>query len=132
MKPKSLVALRRIEDHMIYSEESFEMIKVSNKMIQSVKEAHFHYQPELAKERPGKEDTQKSFNRKIFTAKIKAVLLATKAEKLLNFEYLKKANQKRRIADDNQRKIKEVEDIEVDLLKKCLNAYLLIFLFISI
>ena len=50
---------------------------------------------------------------------IDADLLATKAEKPMNFEFLKQANQKRRIADDKQRKIKEMEDIEANLLKKC-------------
>ena len=84
--------------------------------------------------------------RKIVTAEIKAVkekrfklaneisvlsvgadLLATKVEKLLNFEFFKQANQKRRITDDKQRKIGrywrtlediELEDIEANLLKK--------------
>ena len=58
LKPKSLVALRRIEDHR-YSEQSHKTIKVSNKMIQSVKEAHFCCQCELAKQRAEKEDRQK-------------------------------------------------------------------------
>ena len=48
MKPKSLVALRRIEDHMKYSEQSPETIKVPNKMIRSVKEAHSCCQSEIA------------------------------------------------------------------------------------
>ena len=84
--------------------------------------------------------------RKILTAEIKAVkekrfklakeisvlsvgadLLATKVEKLLNFEFFKQANQNRRITDDKQRKIGrywrtlediELEDIEANLLKK--------------
>ena len=47
-----------------------------------------------------------------------ANLLATKVEKPLNFEFLKQANQKRRITDDKQRKISELEDIEANLLKK--------------
>ena len=59
LKPKSLVAVRRIEDHMRYSEQRPEMIKAPNKMIQSVKEAHSCYQSELAKQRAGKEDTHK-------------------------------------------------------------------------
>ena len=51
--------------------------------------------------------------------RVDADLLATKAGKLLNFEFLKQANQKRRIADDKQRKIKELEDTEANCLKKC-------------
>ena len=135
---QSLVALRRIEDHMRYSEQCPETIKVPNKMNQRVKEAHSHYQSKLLKQRAEKEDTQKSLKRKIVSVEIKAVeekrlklvnkirvlcvdadLLATKAEKLLNFKFLKQANQKRRIADDKQRKIKELEDIKANLLKKC-------------
>ena len=50
---------------------------------------------------------------------VEADLLPRKAEKLLKFEFLKQANQKRRIADNKQRKIKELEDIEANLLKKC-------------
>ena len=119
LKPESLVALGRIEDRMRYSEQSPETIKVPNKIIQSVKEAHSGYQSELAKHRTEKEDTQKSIKRKIVIAEIKAVkkkglklaneisvlggdadLLVTKAEKLLKFEFLKQVNQKRRIADD--------------------------------
>ena len=84
----------------------------------------------------------KSLKWKIVTAKVKAVkekrlklankinvlhveadLLPRKAEKLLKFEFLKQANQKRRIADNKQRKIKELEDIEANLLKKCWNTY---------
>ena len=104
---------------MRYPEQSPDVIKVPNKMIQSVKEAHSCYQSELAKWGAEKEDTQKSLKWKIVTAKIKAVkekrlklankinvlhveadLLPRKAEKLLKFEFLKQANQKRRIADD--------------------------------
>ena len=59
LKPKSLVALGRIEDRMRYSEQSPETIKVPNKIIQSVKEAHSGYQSEPAKQRTEKEDTQK-------------------------------------------------------------------------
>ena len=73
LKPESLVALGRIEDRMRYSEQSPETIKVPNKIIQSVKEAHSSYQSELAKHRTEKEDTQKSIKRKIVTAEIKAV-----------------------------------------------------------
>ena len=58
---------------MRYSEQSLEPIKVPNKMIQSVKKAHSHYQSELAKQRTEKEDTQKSLKRKIVAAEIKAV-----------------------------------------------------------
>ena len=104
---------------MRYSEQSPETIKVLNKIIQSVKEAHSGYQSEPAKQRTEKEDTQKLIKWKIVTAEIKAVkkkglklvneirvlggdadLLVTKAEKLLKFEFLKQVNQKRRIADD--------------------------------
>ena len=73
LNSKSLVALRRIEDHMRYSEQSPETIKVSNKIIESVKEAHSRYQSELAKQKAEKEDTQKSFKQRIATAEIKAV-----------------------------------------------------------
>ena len=133
LKPESLVALGRIEDRMRYSEQSPETIKVPNKIIQSVKEAHSGYQSEPAKQRTEKEDTQKLIKWKIVTAEIKAVkkkglklaneisvlggdadLLVTKAEKLLKFEFLKQVNQKRRIADDKQRKIKKLEDIEAN------------------
>ena len=44
---------------MSYSEQRPRMIKVPNKMIQSVKEAHSRHQSELAKQRAEKEDTQK-------------------------------------------------------------------------
>lgn len=89
---------------MRYSEQSPETIKVSNKIIESVKEVHSRYQFELAKQKAEKEDTQKSFKQRIVTAEIKAIkqkwlklaneisvlhvdadLLATKAEKPLNF-----------------------------------------------
>ena len=58
---------------MRYPEQSPDVIKVPNKMIQSVKEAHSCYQSELVKRRAEKEDTQKSLKWKIVTAKIKAV-----------------------------------------------------------
>ena len=58
---------------MRYSEQSPETIKVSNKIIESVKEAHSRYQSELAKQKAEKEDTQKSFKQRIATAEIKAV-----------------------------------------------------------
>ena len=40
LKTKSLVTLRRIEDHMYISELSPENIKISNELIKSGKEAH--------------------------------------------------------------------------------------------
>lgn len=51
--------------------------------------------------------------------RVDADLLATKAKKLLNFEFLKQANQMRKIADYKQRITKELENIEANLLKKC-------------
>ena len=51
IKIKSLVVLRRIEDHMNFSELNPETIKISNELVKSVKEADSRYQDELEKQR---------------------------------------------------------------------------------
>ena len=42
-KPKSLIALRKIEDHVNFLELCPETIKISNELIKNVKEAHRRY-----------------------------------------------------------------------------------------
>ena len=59
LKTKSLVALRRIEDDMNFSELSPETTKISNEFIESVKEAYRHYQDELVKQRKQKQELTK-------------------------------------------------------------------------
>ena len=51
IKIKSLVVLRRIEDHMNFSELNPETIKISSELVKSVKEADSRYQDELEKQR---------------------------------------------------------------------------------
>ena len=51
IKIKSLVVLRRIEDHMNFSELNPETIKISNELVTSVKEADSRYQDELETQR---------------------------------------------------------------------------------
>ena len=60
LKTKSLVALRRIEDHTNFSELSPENIKISSELIRSVTEAHRRYQDELQKQRKVKTESQKN------------------------------------------------------------------------
>ena len=60
LKTKSLVALRRIKDHMNFLELSPESIKISSELIRSVTEAHRRYQDELQKQRRVKTESQKN------------------------------------------------------------------------
>ena len=51
LKPKSLVALQRTEDHTNVLELSHENIKIFNELIKSVKEAHHRHQDQLEKQK---------------------------------------------------------------------------------
>ena len=59
-KQKSLVALRRIENHTNFSKLSLKNIKISNELIKSVKDTHRCYQDELEKQRKIKQESHKS------------------------------------------------------------------------
>ena len=136
-KTKSLVALRRIEDHMKYSEASPETIEISNAMIKNVKDAHNHYKIELEKQREEKLETQQLLKRKIVDDELKVVkakqfklineidvlrvdadLLALKAEKLQNFDYLTESNQKKKLAEEKQNEVKKLTKMEEKLSKR--------------
>ena len=56
LKTKSLVALRRIEDYMNFSELSPETIKIFNELIKNFKEAHRCYQDQPDKQRKQKQE----------------------------------------------------------------------------
>ena len=58
-KPKSLIALRKIEDHVNFLELCPETIKISNELIKNVKEAHRRYR-ETKKTESKKEKKQKT------------------------------------------------------------------------
>ena len=80
LKTKSLVALRRIEDDMNFSELSPETTKISNEFIESVKEAYRHYQDEPVKQRKQKQELQKSLKCNIIANEINVL-----KEKLISF-----------------------------------------------
>ena len=136
LKTKSWVALRRIEDHMYFLELSPENVKISNESIRSVKEAHRRYQDELEKQRKIKQESQKSLKRKIVaneinTFKEKRVklipeiemlrvvpdLLAIKAEKLHDFRYLTQSNQPKKLVDEKQKEVTELQKMEENFSK---------------
>ena len=75
-----MVALRRIEDDMNFSELSPETTKISNEFIESVKEAYHHYQDELVKQRKQKQELQKSLKCNIIANEINVL-----KEKLISF-----------------------------------------------
>ena len=138
LKIKYLVALRIIEDHMNFSEVSPETIKISNELIKNIKEAHCRYQDEPEKQRKQKKESQKSLNHKIFADKINvpkkkwvkliseikmvyvnADLLAAKAEKLCDLRYLTQSNQQKKLADEKQKEVIELQKMDGNLSKKC-------------
>ena len=57
-KPESLIALRKIEDHVNFLELCPETIKISNELIKNVKEAHRRYR-ETKKTESKKEKKQR-------------------------------------------------------------------------
>ena len=136
LKTKSWVALRRIEDHMYFLELSPENVKISNESIRSVKEAHRRYQDELEKQRKIKQESQKSLKRKIVANEINTFkgkrvkliseiemlrvvpdLLAIKAEKLHDFRYLTQSNQPKKLVDEKQKEVTELQKMEENFSK---------------
>ena len=65
LKPESLVVLQTVEDHMRYLELSLEIIRIPNKMIQYVKQAHSRYQSELSKQRTERKTLTNHWNVKL-------------------------------------------------------------------
>lgn len=137
LKERSLIALRRIEDHMTSCGESPHEMQITRDMLQHVKQANRRYKEELLNQRKEKENDQKSLKRKIVDDEIKTIktkrrilqseietllseadILALKAEKHSNFEYLKESNQKKKLSKAKRTEIEELDKMEEDLSKK--------------
>ena len=128
LKERSLITLCRIEDHMTSCGESPHEIQITRDMLQHVKQANHRYKEELLHQRKEKENDQKLLKRKIIDDEIKAIktkrhilqsevetlsseadLLALKAEKRSNFDYLKESNQKKKLSNAKRTEIEELD-----------------------
>ena len=70
---KSLIALRRVADHMSTSEENPEEVQITRDMLHYVKDASRKYKEDLCQQRHEKENERKSLKRKIVDDEIKQV-----------------------------------------------------------
>ena len=122
---------------MNFSKLSPENIKISNELIKTVKEAHRRYQDELEKQRKIKQESQKSLKHNTVANEINALkekrfklmseiemlhvdadLLAIKAEKLHDFLYLTQSNQHKKLADEKQKEVIELQKLEEHFSQK--------------
>ena len=56
--------------------------------------------------------------------RVDADLLAVKAEKLHDFRYLTQLNQQKKLADEKQKEVIELQKMEENLSKKCYRSFI--------
>ena len=137
LKEKSLIALRRVADHMSTSEETPEEVQITRDMFHYVKDASRKYKEDLYQQRHEKENERKSLKRKIVDDEIKQIKakyrilqgeiedltisadkLALKAEKHKNFTYLTESNAKKKICKAKKTEMEELKVMEQKLNKR--------------
>ena len=134
---KSLIALRRVTDHMSASEETPKDVQITRDMLHYVKDAIRKFKEDLCQQRQEKENERKSLKRKIVDDEIKQIKakyrilqgeievltisadkLVLKAEKLKNFAYLTESNEKKKIYKAKRTEMEELKVMEQKLNKR--------------
>ena len=138
LKEKSLIALRRVTDHISASEEIPKEVQITRDMLHYFKDAKRKYKEELCQQRQEKENKRKSLKWKIVDDEIRQIKakyrslqgeiedltinadkLALKAEKHKNFNYLTESNENKKIC-----KLKKTEMEELKVMEQKLNKRL--------
>ena len=131
LKEKSFIALRRVTDHMLASEETPVEVQITKYMLHYVKDASRKYKEDLCQQRQEKENERKSLKRKIVDDEIKQIKakygflegeiegltiradkLALKAEKHKNFTYVTESNEKNKICKTKKTEMEELKVME--------------------